>query len=185
MEHVYISRAQVGVCRWWWWICAVVLAVTVSAGEGLASTGMPEVEPVRIETIAIEGTIHTKPDTLIRLLPRPAPADYTRAEIEEFERRVRNLSLFDQVQVTRDGPVLTVVVQEKVTLAPILSFTRGSTLKDLTATGALWNTTCGGRPRNWVGSSITASAGRTLISGSPSIRSNPNDGRKNSRAPTM
>ena len=32
----------------------------------------------------------------------PVPAEFTQAEVEEFERRVRNLSLFDRVQVTRD-----------------------------------------------------------------------------------
>jgi hypothetical protein len=79
----------------------------------------------------------TKADTILRLLPRPVPGRFTRAEVREFERRVRNLSLFDHVEITEDGPQITVTVQEKVTLAPILNFTSGSTAKDLNATVGL------------------------------------------------
>jgi hypothetical protein len=58
-------------------------------------------------------------------------------ELAEFERRIRNLSLFDYVKMDRNGTTLTVKVQEKVTLAPILNFTSGSSLKDLNATFGL------------------------------------------------
>lgn len=92
---------------------------------------------VSITTVQIEGLVHTEQATILRLLPRPLPAEFTRAEIEEFERRVRNLSLFDHLQVTRDGRSLTVAAQEKITLAPILNFTSGSSTKDLNATVGL------------------------------------------------
>jgi hypothetical protein len=65
------------------------------------------------------------------------PAEFTRAEVEEFERRVQNLSIFDRVQVTRAGQNVTVDVQEKITLAPILNFTSGTSVKDLNATVGL------------------------------------------------
>ena len=105
--------------------------------SALAAKGIAEGETVSIEAVHIEGLIHTEQETILRLLPRSLPAEFTRAEIEEFERRVRNLSLFDHVQVTRDGQNVTVAAQEKITLAPILNFTSGSSVKDLNATVGL------------------------------------------------
>jgi hypothetical protein len=103
----------------------------------LAANGIADGETVWIDTVHIEGLIHTKQETIIRLLPRSVPAEFTRAEVEEFERRVQNLSFFDRVQVTRDGPIVTVAVEEKITLAPILEFTSGTSVKDLDATVGL------------------------------------------------
>ncbi len=91
-------------------------------------------EVISTDSLHIEGLIHTKEETISRLLPRPLPADLSKPELAEFERRVRNLSLFDAVQVRREGGILTVTVQEKMTLAPIVSFTSGSSVKDLNAT---------------------------------------------------
>jgi len=105
--------------------------------SALAAQGIAEGETASIKAVHIEGLIHTKQETILRLLPRPLPAEFTGAEIDEFERRVRNLSLFDHVQVTREGRSLAVVAQEKVTLAPILNFTSGSSMKDLNATVGL------------------------------------------------
>lgn len=111
------------------------LPATVSCA--LAANGIADGETAWIETLQIEGLIHTKHDTISRLLPRPLPGDFARSEIDEFERRVRNLSLFDHVRVTCDGSMLRVVVQEKITLAPILNFTSGTSAKDLNATVGL------------------------------------------------
>lgn len=111
------------------------LPATVSCA--LAANGMADGEAAWLHTLQIEGLIHTKPGTISQLLPRPLPGEFARAEIEEFERRVRNLSLFDHVQVTRDGSMLRVDVQEKITLAPILNFTSGTSVKDLNATVGL------------------------------------------------
>lgn len=118
---------------------SVILLLSHQAAlhSALAANGIADGETVSIETVTIEGLLHTKPETILRLLPRSVPAEFTRAEVEEFERRVRNLSLFDSVQVTRDGQTVTIEVQEKVTLAPILNFTSGSSVKDLNATGGL------------------------------------------------
>lgn len=114
-----------------------MLNATTAFTVALAAQDITESDTVSLDTVRIEGLIHTKQETIIRLLPRPLPGDYTRAELEEFERRVRNLSLFDQVQVTRDGRSVAVAVQEKITLAPILNFTSGSSMKDLNATVGL------------------------------------------------
>ena len=113
------------------------LSHQAAVGSALAAHGIADGEPVWIEAVHIEGLIQTKPETIVRLLPRSLPAEFTRAEVEEFERRVRNLSLFDRVQVTRAGQNVTVDVQEKITLAPILNFTSGTSVKDLNATVGL------------------------------------------------
>ncbi len=115
----------------------ITLSQFLSVGTLRAATGLADSDPMRIEQIYVDGLIHTKQDTITRLLPRPLPAEFTRAEIEEFERRIRNLSLFDHVLVARAEDTLNVAVQEKITLAPILNFTSGSSLKDLNATVGL------------------------------------------------
>jgi len=92
---------------------------------------------IRIERLRIQGLVQTKKETIERLLPRPVPAKFSLAEIEEFERRIRNLSLFDLVAVTVVEQEVLVEVMEKFTLAPIANFTSGSSLKDLSATGGL------------------------------------------------
>ena len=102
-----------------------------------AATGLADNDPIRIEQIQIDGLIHTKQETITRLLPRSLPSEFTSAEIQEFERRVRNLSLFDYVLVARAEDTLNIAVQEKITLAPILNFTSGSSAKDLNATVGL------------------------------------------------
>ncbi|MDZ4733570.1 MAG: hypothetical protein SGJ16_08285 [Nitrospirota bacterium] len=118
--------------------CLVLaLGHQVALSSALAANGIADGETVRIDTVHIEGLIHTEQATILRLLPRSVPAEFTRAEVEEFERRVRNLSLFDRVLVTRDGQNVTVDVQEKITLAPILNFTSGTSVKDLNATVGL------------------------------------------------
>jgi outer membrane protein assembly factor BamA len=79
----------------------------------------------------VRGLKGTKTETILELLPRSLPATYTHAELGEFERRVRNLSLFDLVSVMAQDGVLLGEVREKVTVAPILSFSSGKTVKDL------------------------------------------------------
>jgi hypothetical protein len=99
---------------------------------------------VVIETTQIGGLIHTKEETIWKLLPRPVPGRFTSAELAEFERRIRNLSLFDHVEVTIRDHHVVVDVQEKFTLSPILSFTSGTSVKDLNATGGLVEYNLGG-----------------------------------------
>lgn len=112
-------------------LCVSLHAVWARA-EASESSGV-----IRIERSQVEGIKRTKPEAIWDLLPRPIPADYTPPEIQEFERRVRNLSLFDHVAVTVREQTLLVEVQEKFTLAPILNFTSGSSPQDLNATGGL------------------------------------------------
>ena len=111
--------------------CALVPDSTCRA-EVPESSGLVQVAQSRVE-----GVRRTRPDALLDLLPRPLPAEFSQAELLEFERRIRNLSLFDHVQVTVQEQTLVVEVREKFTLAPILNFTSGSTPQDLNATGGL------------------------------------------------
>jgi|GEM_PF-905812 len=103
-----------------------------SADEGTVNS-----ELVFIEKTQVLGLIHTKEETIWNLLPRAVPGRFTYAELAEFERRIRNLSLFDHVDVAIRDHRVVVDVQEKFTLSPILSFTSGTSVKDLNATGGL------------------------------------------------
>jgi hypothetical protein len=85
---------------------------------------------VEIKAIVIDGNARTREVTFLDLLPRPLPNRYTRAEVAEFERRVRNLSLFDDVSVGLEGSALHVRVREKTTIAPIVELSTGKTLRD-------------------------------------------------------
>ncbi len=85
---------------------------------------------VELAAIVIDGNTRTREDTFLDLLPRPLPNRYTQAEVAEFERRVRNLSLFDDVSVAVEGSALHVRVREKTTIAPIVELSTGKTLRD-------------------------------------------------------
>jgi len=115
----------------------LALSYQAAVSSALAANGIVDGETVRIDTVHIKGLIHTEQETILRLLPRSLPAEFTKAEIAEFERRVRNLSLFDSVQVTRAGQNVTIDVQEKITLSPILNFTSGTSVKDSNTTVGL------------------------------------------------
>ncbi|MDF0642978.1 MAG: hypothetical protein P0111_03030 [Nitrospira sp.] len=138
MQHVFVTHYGVSVfLRVFVTLCAGWTFTHSFACCAFAANRIAEGETIWITTIHLEGLLHTKPETVERLLPRPVPAEFSQVEVDEFERRVRNLSLFDHVQVRREDEILTVTVQEKITLAPILSFTSGSSLKDLNATVGL------------------------------------------------
>lgn len=89
--------------------------------------------PVFIEAVELTGIARTRESTLLELLPRPAPAAFTDAEIAEFERRIGNLAIFDQVEVERSGTRLRVRVREKWTLIPAVDLATGKTLADSSA----------------------------------------------------
>lgn len=139
MHNLSFGRTAWSAIRLWLFIPSyvVMLLLVTSVPDIRGATSQSAEALVQIDRVVIEGTIHTRDTTLTRLLPRPTSNHFTRAELEEFERRVRNLSLFDEVHVTREGSLLRVAVHEKVTLAPVLTFTSGSTAKDLNATVGL------------------------------------------------
>ena len=93
-------------------------------------------DEIEIERTVIQGLRRTQEGTILGLLPRTVPGRLTQAELQGFERRIRNLSLFDRVGVAVGDRMLTVEVLEKFTLASILNFSTGSSLSDLSATAA-------------------------------------------------
>jgi outer membrane protein assembly factor BamA len=82
-------------------LCAAVgsLIDMPTGGTAIAAEGMVNTGVVRVETVHLHGLVHTTEETILKLLPRQIPAEFDRAEIDEFERRIRNLSLFDRVSV--------------------------------------------------------------------------------------
>lgn len=111
-----------------------VLLTLISGRPAPAVAQTPPASDTFIARSDLSGLIHTKPETILELLPRPIPARYTEEEVREFERRVRNLSIFDAVQVSVVDQVLQVVVREKFTLAPIVTFSTGKTNQDVDIT---------------------------------------------------
>ncbi|WP_394826717.1 hypothetical protein [Pendulispora albinea] len=69
-------------------------------------------------------------DTLLAILPRPAPATYTDDEIDEYQRRITNLGIFDRVDVRFASQVLVVELRKKFTISPRISLSTGRTLAD-------------------------------------------------------
>ncbi len=142
MDLTSRSGSTVGRCAWT--RCVFIGLALIAAGLSMAlSASQSWAEPrepggaLFIQETDVKGLKRTNLDAILDLLPRPIPAEYTKAEILEFERRVRNLSLFDWVAVEVRDTTLVVEVQEKFTLAPILNFTSGSSAQDLNATGGL------------------------------------------------
>ena len=105
MRHINVRFNSVRRLVPWFLTSCVVLAFNGMTLNlcALAATDRVDDEAIRVNEVSIEGTIHTKPEVITRLLPRPVPNEFSRAEIAEFERRVRNLSLFDLVHVTHEG----------------------------------------------------------------------------------
>ena len=128
-----------GVTRWQVVCIAVLSAVVCTIWSGSRCRAeIPETSGlIRLADSRVEGVQRTRPEAILDLLPRPLPAELSQAELSEFERRVRNLSLFDHVRVEVREQTLVIEVREKFTLAPILQFTSGSTPQDLNATGGL------------------------------------------------
>lgn len=96
-----------------------------SAGQAGAQA-VTEVELVGVDT--------TDREVIIDLLPRALPATLTADEIRELSRRVKNLGVFDMVEVQVVGTQLQIRVREKRTISPILGLSTGQTLADSTAT---------------------------------------------------
>ena len=106
----------------------VAIALTLTVVDARAEV------VVEIAAVVVDGNARTRESTFVDLLPRPLPSRYTRDELTEFERRVRNLSLFDDVSVAVEGSAIRVHVREKTSIAPIVELSTGKTLKDSSAT---------------------------------------------------
>jgi len=80
--------------------------------------------------VTLKGLSRTRAETVLELLPRAPPAVYTELELEEFQRRLWNLGIFDLVQVRHTDRGIEVELREKWTLIPVPDFSTASTWKD-------------------------------------------------------
>lgn len=109
------------------------------AGSALAGTPDPEESSPASETTALTdvelvGLQKTDHDVILDLLPRALPATFTAAEIRELSRRVRNLGIFDAVDVQVVDTQLRIEIREKRTISPIVGLSTGQTLADSSVT---------------------------------------------------
>lgn len=95
-----------------------------------ASADIELADTYRVDVLGCIGLERTAESTITELLPRPLPTTLTGAELGEFRRRIKNLALFDLVEVQHIGNILTVSVRRKTTIAPVLDFSSGKTLSD-------------------------------------------------------
>jgi len=71
-----------------------------------------------------------RPRVIDEVLPRPAPGCVTAAEVDELERRLWALSLFDDVSVRVTDGALVIAVREKWTLIPSVDLATSRQLRD-------------------------------------------------------
>lgn len=115
--------------------CLAASFIGSSASEARADAPVIDLsQTYELERIELEGNASTAPATFRELLPRPLPARMSGPEIVEFRRRVKNLALFDAVDVEPSGGVLRVRVRHKTTISPIVDFSTGKTLSDTKVT---------------------------------------------------
>ena len=108
-------------------LATAVLVVPCRPARALEGCNAPL---IAIERVVLVGLSATNDDTLLALLPRPAPSRYTPLELMELERRLNNLGIFDAVSVACEGDELRLAVREKWTLVPEVDFASGQTLAD-------------------------------------------------------
>ena len=112
-------------------MCGVV-ALLLSLGA-LLVLSVPEracAQERFVQRVEVSGILRTREATLLDLLPRSPPALYAVGEIEEFERRISNLEIFDSVSVRVDESVLRVEVCEKWSLIPEFDLATGTSFQD-------------------------------------------------------
>jgi len=99
-----------------------------------ASSQVDSIGSFLVETIEIQGLEKTKKITLIEILPRELPTTLTNEELTEYQRRIKNLGIFDKVSVEKREKGLLVKVRSKNTYSPIIALSTGKTSKDTSAT---------------------------------------------------
>lgn len=90
----------------------------------------PAVHAAEVDRIDATGLGSTSTATLSELLPRSPPAIYSDNELREFERRLRNLVLFDRVRVRLVDRVLVVEVDRKDNIEGDVEASTGATVRD-------------------------------------------------------
>ncbi len=98
--------------------------------SGEARAGASPEKACRVESLRPEGLERTAPETITELLPRSLPTTLSIGELQELKRRIKNLALFDRVELECVEPNLLVRVRRKITISPIADFSSGKTLSD-------------------------------------------------------
>jgi hypothetical protein len=83
-----------------------------------------------VRALEVTGLGRTQESLVRDLMPRPVPACFSEDDLAEFQRRLWDTSIFDDVTVKASGGVLRVGVREKWTLIPGFDFSSAQTLRD-------------------------------------------------------
>jgi hypothetical protein len=97
-----------------------------------------------VTTVEVIGNDGTRSEVIVDLLPKSLPAQMSDEEVNEFARRVKNLGVFDSVQVQVEGASLKVNLRKKGTLTPMVGFSTGKSLQDSSVTAGLQEYDFGG-----------------------------------------
>lgn len=137
------GRCVVRACLLWAAALFVLLGPVAPLAAQPAGTPGPAVPRVAETTadprygVSVTGLERTRTRTVVELLPREPPSEYTDAELRETERRISNLGVFDHVEVARAAggsaasADVAIAVREKWTLIPDFALATGKTLRDL------------------------------------------------------
>jgi hypothetical protein len=119
---------------------AVAAPATEAHAKPTAVAMIEESRSYPVDELSIEGLEPTEPVTVDELLPRPLPTTMTGTEILELARRIKNLALFDRVEVEPVGRTLHIRLDHKASISPIFDLSTGKTLRDSkTTVGAVHN----------------------------------------------
>lgn len=96
----------------------VLVALAYASARAMhATVARGDVEPTatyELDELQSEGLERTEPETITELLPRPLPATFTGVELVELRRRIKNLALFDHVELEPSGRMLRVTGSAKI-----------------------------------------------------------------------
>jgi hypothetical protein len=109
---------------------ALLTGVTTTTAPAILAAEITSSATYDVEHVDIEGNAGTAPETFYELLPRPLPTRMTGDEAIEFRRRVKNLALFDAVDLEPIPNGLRLRVRHKATISPIVDLSTGKTLRD-------------------------------------------------------
>jgi hypothetical protein len=83
-----------------------------------------------VKELRVSGLGRTRESFVRDLLPHTVPACLSSADLAEYERRLWDSEIFDEVAVKLNEDVLEVHLQEKWTLIPSFDFSSAQTLRD-------------------------------------------------------
>lgn len=108
----------------------------------LVATGARGAE---VEHLEVKGVGSTSTTAVAALLPRALPSTFTDAELREFERRLRNLGLFDRLEVRLRGRTLAIEVDRKDNIEGDFEASSGATPRDTDVEAAVLHHDVDGR----------------------------------------